>query len=107
MNKKINLLIIIPIFGTIILLIWLFVKMIKEEINKKIFYAVFISGALFGFLSILVIILFLKFINSLINITYFIDNYGMLISFIIGGYLMNLFTFILINKKWNDLNKYN
>ena len=105
MNKKINLLIIIPIYGAIILMIWLFIKMIKEEINKKNFYVIFISSALFGFLSILVIILFLKFINFLINITYFIDNYGMLFSFIIGGYLMNLFTFILINRKWNDLKK--
>ena len=63
MNKKINLLIIIPIYGAIILMIWLFIKMIKEEINKKNFYSIFISSALFGFLSILVIILFLKFIN--------------------------------------------
>ena len=68
MNKKINLLIIIPIYGTIILMIWLFIKMIKEEINKKIFYAIFISSVLFGFLS-------------------------------------NLFTIILINRKWNDLKK--
>lgn len=105
MNKKINLLIIIPIYGTIILMIWLFVKMIKEEINKKIFYAIFISNVLFGFLSILITILFLNIINSLTNITYFIDNYGMLFSFIMGGYLMNLFTFILINRKWNDLKK--
>lgn len=105
MNKKINLLIIIPIYGTIILMIWLFIKMIKEEINKKIFYAIFISSALFGFLSILITILFLNIINSLTNITYFIDNYGILFSFIIGGYLMNLFTFILINRKWNDLKK--
>mgnify|MGYP004704626805 FL=1 len=105
MNKKINLLIIIPIYGTIILMIWLFIKMIKEEINKKIFYAIFISSVLFGFLSILITILFLNIINSLTNITYFIDNYGMLFSFIIGGYLMNLFTFILINRKWNDLKK--
>ena len=105
MNKKINLLIIIPIYGTIILMIWLFIKMIKEEIKKKIFYAIFISSALFGFLSILITILFLNIINSLINIKYFIDNYGILFSFIIGGYLMNLFTFILINRKWNDLKK--
>lgn len=105
MNKKINLLIIILIYGIIILMIWLFIRMIKEEINKKIFYAIFISSALFGFLSILITILFLNIINSLTNITYFIDNYGMLFSFIIGGYLMNLFTFILINRKWNDLKK--
>ena len=29
----------------------------------------------------------------------------MIIAFIVGGYIMNLFTFNLINKKWNDLEK--
>ncbi len=106
MNKKINYLAIIPIFGTVILLLGLFIKMIREEINKKKFHAYFISSALFGFLSILVTILLLNFINSLIDISSFIDNYGILIAFIIGGYLMNLFTFTLINKKWNDLENY-
>ena len=105
MNKKINYLAIIPIFGTVILLLWLFIKMIREEINKKKFHAYFISSALFGFLSILVAILLLNFINSLIDISSFINNYGILIAFIVGGYLMNLFTFTLINKKWNDLIK--
>lgn len=105
MNKKINYLAIIPIFGTVILLLWLFIKMIREEINKKKFHAYFISSVLFGFLSILVAILLLNFINSLIDISSFIENYGILIAFIVGGYLMNLFTFTLINKKWNDLIK--
>lgn len=105
MNKKINYLAIIPIFGTVILLFWLFIKMIKQEINKKKFHAYFISSALFGFLSILVAILLLNFINSLIDISSFIDSYGILIAFIVGGYLMNLFTFTLINKKCNDLIK--
>lgn len=105
MNKKINYLAIIPIFGTVILLLWLFIKMIREEINKKKFHAYFISSALFGFLSILVAILLLNFINSLIDISSFIESYGILIAFIVGGYLMNLFTFTLINKKWNDLIK--
>ena len=107
MNKKINLLIIIPIYGTIILLLWLFIKMTKQEINKKKFHAYFISSALFGFLSVLIMILFLNFINSLVDITDFINNYGMLVAFILGGYLMNLFTFTLINKKWNGLKKIN
>ena len=103
MNKKINYLAIIPIYGTIILLLWLFIKMTKQEINKKKFHAYFISSALFGFLSVLIMILFLNFINSLVDITDFINNYGMLVAFIVGGYLMNIFTFTLINKKWNGL----
>jgi hypothetical protein len=105
MNKKINYLAIIPIFGTVILLFWLFIKMIKQEINKKKFHAYFISSASFGFLSILIAILFLNFINFLTDITNFINSYGIIVAFLVGGYLMNLFTFSLINKKWNELEK--
>jgi hypothetical protein len=105
MNKRINYLAIIPIFGTVILLFWLFIKMIKQEINKKKFHTYFISSALFGFLSILIAILFLNFINSLTDITNFINSYGIIVAFLVGGYLMNLFTFSLINKKWNELEK--
>ena len=106
MNKKINCLAIIPIFGTVILFFWLFIKMTKQKINKNKFNAYFISSALFGFLSILTTILFLNFINSLVDISNFINSYGTLVAYIVGGYLMNLFTFTLINKKWNDLEKF-
>lgn len=107
MNKKINYFAILPIFGSVILFFWLFIKMIKQEINKKRFHAYFISSALFGFLSILIVILFLNFINSLVDITNFINSYGIIIAYVVGGYLMNLFTFTLINKKWDDLEKNN
>ena len=106
MNKKINCLAIIPIFWTVILFFWLFIKMTKQKINKNKFNAYFISSALFGFLSILITILFLNFINSLVDISNFINSYGILVAYIVGGYLMNLFTFTLINKKWNDLEKF-
>lgn len=106
MNKKINCLAIIPIFGIVILFFWLFIKMTKQKINKNKFNAYFISSALFGFLSILITILFLNFINSLVDISNFINSYGILVAYIVGGYLMNLFTFTLINKKWNDLEKF-
>ncbi len=105
MNKKLNYLAIVPIYGTVVLLVWLFIKMAKQEINKKKFYAYFISSALFGFLSILVVVLLLNFINSLVDISNFINGYGLIVAFVVGGYLMNLFTFTLINKKWNDLEK--
>ncbi len=107
MNKKINYFAILPIFGSVILFFWLFIKMIKQEINKKRFHAYFISSALFVFLSILIVILFLNFINSLVDITNFINSYGIIIAYVVGGYLMNLFTFTLINKKWDDLEKNN
>ena len=103
MNKKMNYLAIIPIYGTVILLFWLFIKMTRGKINKKKFYAYFISSVLFGFLSVLITILLFNFINFLTDISNFIDSYGLLVAFIVGGYLMNLFTFTLVNKKWSDL----
>jgi hypothetical protein len=105
MNKKINYLAIIPIFGTVFLLFLLFVKMARGKINKKMFHTYFISSSLLGFLAILTIILLLNFVNSIINITSFINSYGIVVALIVGGYLVNLFTFTLINKKWNDLEK--
>ena len=72
--------------------------MVKQEINKKKFHAYFISSALFGFLSILITILFFNFINSLTDITNFINSYGILVAFLVGGYLMNLFTLLWLIK---------
>ena len=106
MNKKMNYLAFIPVFGAVVLLFWLFIKVARGEINKKKFNAYFFSSGLFGFLSVLVSVLFLNFIYSLIGIRNFIDNFGLLIAYIVGGYSMNLFTFALINKKWNDLQKF-
>ena len=106
MNKKMNYLAFIPVFGAVVLLFWLFIKVARGEINKKKFNAYFFSSGLFGFLSVLVSVLFLNFIYSLIGIRNFIENYGLLIAYIVGGYSMNLFTFALINKKWNDLQKF-
>lgn len=103
MNKKLNYLAIVPIYGSVILLFWLFIKSIKNEINKKRFHAYFASCGIIGFLSILISILCLNFINSLIDISLFINNYGLITAFIVGGYLLNLYTFTLINKQWDDL----
>lgn len=98
MNKKINYVFLIPIYGTVILLLYMFIKMVKKQINKKWFHAFFISCGLFGFLSIIIVMLFMYFINCFINISNFIDSYGMLLNFIVSGYLLNLFTFYVFNK---------
>lgn len=102
-----NYLAIIPIYGAVILLFWLFIKMARGEIDKKRFHEYFISSALVGFLSILISILFLNFINSLIDITNFINSYGILIASIAGGYLMNFFTITATEKAnaWSYINR--
>lgn len=99
MNKKMNYLAIIPIYGSIILIFWLFIKMIKREIDMKQLSAYLASTAIVGFLSILVSVLFFKFIGSIFAGITFINNYGLILGFVLGGYLMNLFTFVMINKK--------
>ena len=103
MNKKTNYLAIIPIFGSVILFLWLYIKLLKHEINTKKFLTCFISSVLLGFLSIVVVMLFLYFINYLFDIKIFIENYGMIVAFVIGGYLLNLFSFVSINKNWDNL----
>lgn len=103
MNKKINYLALIPGHGSIILLIWLFIKSLKKELNNKEFYICFVSSLVIGFLSISAVTLCLFLINYLVDISNFILNYGAIPGYIVGGYLMNLFTFFLINKKWDKL----
>ncbi len=102
MNKKLNHLAVIPLYGSIIMLFWVFVKAIKHEINIKRFYKFFIACGLFGGSAILILMLFLLFISALVDIKNYI-GYGVLTVVILGGYLMNLFTFTLLNKRWDDL----
>ncbi len=101
--RKMKILAVIPLWGAIILLFWLFIKAVKQEINRKKFRACFVATALIGFLSILAVVLLLGFVSSLNVLTEFVQTYGMLVAIIVGGYIMNLFAFVKINKHWTDL----
>lgn len=103
MNKKLNYLAVIPVFGTVILLFWLFIKLIKNEIAKKKYYAYFICCGLVGGLSVALITFFLYFINLHFDILSFIESYGMILVYIISGYIMNFYSFTFINLKWDDI----
>lgn len=98
MKKKMYYLAIIPIFGSVILLFCSFIKMIRQEIDKKKFHAYFVGSALLGFLSILSTVLVLTIVNSFSDISSFINDYGAFVIFVVGGYLMNLMVFALMNK---------
>lgn len=102
MNKRLNCLALLPLYGSIILLFWIFTRVMKHEISIKKFYKYVISCGLFGGLSFFVLMLFLFFINTLVDITNYF-GYGILIVAVLGGYLFNLFTFSLVNKRWDDL----
>ena len=103
MNKKMNFFAILPLYGSIIALIWLFIKSIKKEINKKKFKLYFYSCGLMGGISILLLMLFLFFLKNQFN--FFNEHFSisLVVVLILGGYLMNIYTFLLLNKKWEDL----
>jgi hypothetical protein len=104
-KKELNYLIILPLYGTCILFFYLFVKVIKNEINRNKMFLYLMCSAFFGFLSILVVALFLRFIENVFGITDFFELYGMIFAFIIGGYFLNIFSFTLINKNYDKLQK--
>lgn len=100
MSKKLNFLAVLPLYGSIILLLWLFIKLIKKEINEKKFTLYFYSCGFAGAIVIALPMLFLKY-----QFNFSADQIGIaiIIVLIVGGYLWNLYTFILFNKKWDKL----
>ncbi len=103
MNKKLNYLAIMPVFGSVILLLWLFIKSIKNEIAKKKYYVYFICCGLVGGLSVVLLTLFLYFINLRFDISAFIESYGMILVYLISGYVLNFYAFTFVNLKWDDI----
>ena len=99
MKEKLKYFMIIPIWGSIIIIVILFIELAKGKLKRKTFYSILFSIGFFGFLSILASAFFLVFINHIFDIATFLDNYGMLTAFVMGGYFMNIFTFSLVNKK--------
>ncbi|MBR7160280.1 MAG: hypothetical protein IKD20_04500 [Clostridia bacterium] len=102
MNKKLKNLAIIPLFGTCILFVYLFVLSIREKISKKKFVKNFILCAVVSIVCWLMVMMIVYIFSK--NIIHFdFDSLGLIITMIIGGYMMNIFTFKYIDKKWNDL----
>ena len=102
MSKKLNHLAALPLYGTIILLIFLYVKMIKGEINKEKFCKFFWTYGLLGALAFFACMLSLAFVSALVDIRNYIV-YGILFVIIVGGYLFNLLVFTSANKQWDEL----
>lgn len=105
MSKKMNYVAIIPFVGSLVLLFWLFIKTAKAEVNIKQVYVYFFISAGIGSLLFCVPLLLLFLINIAVSAINLLNIYGILVSLIIGGYLMNLFVFIFINKKWSKLER--
>lgn len=102
MNKKLKYLSIIPLYGTCILLIYLFVLSLKDKISKKKFFKNFLICAIVSAICWCMVMVIVYIVSKKI-INFDFDNSGILITMIIGGYMINAFTFKYIDIKWNSL----
>lgn len=102
MNKNLNRLSIIPLYGTCILLIHLYIRCLKNEISQKKFVKFFVICGIVSAVCWVMVGLILSLVNETLSIP-FIRDYGVIIMVIIAGYMMNAFTFTFINKKWDVL----
>lgn len=102
MSKKLKYLSAIPLYGTCILLIYLFVSSLKDKIStKKLYKTFFICVGVSAICWYMVVMI--MYIISKQFIYYDFNILGIIITMIVGGYLMNAFTFTYIDKKWDHL----
>ena len=102
MSRKLKYFGVIPLYGAIIVWFSLFIKVLKQEVDKKKFSKYFWRcGLLSGFLF-LALMLGLVLISKMVDINGYI-GYGIIMVVIIGGYLINLATFKALNKYWDEL----
>ena len=97
MNKKLKCLSIIPLYGTCILFIYLFVLSIKEKISKKNFFKSFFICAIISVICWYTIMM----------IVYIVSKKGIIITMIIGGYIINAVSFKYVDVKWKYLSNTN
>lgn len=102
MDKKLKYLFVIPLYGTCILFIYLFVLSLKDKISKKNFYKTFIICAIVSTICWYIIMMIIYIISK--KLIYFdFNNLGIFITMIIGGYMMNAFAFKYIDMNWDYL----
>ena len=96
MNKKLKYLSIIPLYGTCILFVYLFILSLKDKVSKKGFFKSFficaIVSAICWYMVMMIVYILSK---KLIHFDF--NTIGLIITMIIGGYITNAFSFIYIN----------
>lgn len=102
MNKKLNYLSIIPLYGTCVLFVYLFILSLKDKISKRNFFKSFIFCA-FSSAICWYMVMMIVYIVSEKLIHFDFNTIGLIITMIVGGYIINAFAFIYINIKWNYL----
>lgn len=101
MSKKLKYLSAIPLYGTCILFIYLYISCLKNKISKKKTIITFIICAVVSGICFYMVMMILYIISKRTNFDF--NHLGPIISMIIGGYLKNAFTFVYVDKKWNSL----
>ena len=102
MNKKLKYLSIIPLYGTCVLFVYLFILSLKNKISKKKFSKSFFICAIVSAICWYMVMM-IVYIASEKLIHFDFNSVGLIISMIIGGYIINAFTFKYVDIKWNYL----
>ena len=102
MNKKLKYLSIIPLYGTCILFVYLFILSLKDKISKKNFFKSFILCTIVSAISWYMVMMIVYIVSKkLIHFDFY--SIGVIITMIIGGYIINAFTYKYVDIKWNYL----
>lgn len=102
MNKKLKYLSIIPLYGTCILFVYLFVLSLKDKISKKKFLKSFFICAIGSAICWYMVMMIVYIVSAkLIHFDFY--TIGLIITMIIGGYIINAFVFNYVDIKWNYL----
>lgn len=102
MNKKLNYLSIIPLYGTCVLFVYLFILSLKDKISKRNFFKSFILCAFISAICWYMVMMIVYIVSEKL-IHFDFNTIGLIITMIVGGYIINAFTFTYINIKWNYL----
>ncbi len=102
MNKKLKYLSVIPLYGTCILFVYLFILSLKGEISKKKLFKSFILCAIISAICWYMVMMILYIISE--KLMHFdFNTIGIILSIIIGGFLINVFVFKYVDVKWGYL----
>lgn len=102
MNKKLKYLSIIPLYGTCILFVYLFILSLKDKMSKKKFFKSFILCAIASAICWYIVMMIVYIVSEKL-IHFDFNTIGLVLTMIIGGYIMNAFTFKYVDVKWDYL----
>lgn len=102
MNKKLKYLSVIPLYGACILFLYLFVLSLKDKISKKKFFKSFFICAIVSAICWYIVMMIVYIVSEKL-IRFDFKTIGLILTMIIGGYIINAFTFKYVDVKWNYL----